>query len=521
MTADRTNAKPVDEVLLFQGLGMLKLRPWRELSAAALISLELSWLSIGYLYFSPPSLHADFSRIYLLFGLNMTAAYVIARVMFLLKFTPASRRILLLGAYLLASLMMLQALYEPTALLNLLAPFRRISAEMRSPLILIPAELMLVGLSAYLWYRAVSLAHGWIDPAVALRSFGLGAFMLTLLGLLAAFGGAERLAASLVVFTASGLLALGSARAASLGRLRGSRQTRFTPVWILGILVSVAGIELLSLVLGRAASGVPAVWVALAFALLVRVVLIVGALLVSPLLLLLSLSWPWLKQQAETSALLQNMGRELANLVAFVTRLLVDLSTFMQGFFESMPDISRLKPWLFGAGGLALIGLLSLWFGRRWRLPWPGRAEALENSERLSVRRAGSRLSQSLQEGLQLLSERLSSLLPGRGMLGALRIRRLYARLMRLCLDLGSPRSSSVTPLEFLPKLWQLFPGAREEARAMTEAYNRVRYGDLPETRAEVELVELAWGKIKQEANRLHQVQRQLESRGSRALRGD
>ena len=478
----------------------------------ALISLELSWVSIGYVYFRPTGVRLDFSSVFLLFGLNMAVAYLLARIMFLLKFKPAYRRVCLFGTYLAATLIMLQVFYDPSAPFHLLDPMQRIRQEVRLPQVLIPAELVLGGLLAYLWFRAVSLAHSWIDPAVALRNFGMAAFMLTLLGMFAAFSGDQHLMANLVIFLLSGLLALGAARAASLGRLRGSRNTRFTLPWVLGILLSVVIVEMLALLLGRFASGSPATWTAFAVTLLARVVLILSALLVSPLLLLLMLLWPWFQQQVSASPLLQDVGHELSELLSFVTNLLVDLSKLIQGLFESMPDLSRWKPWILAATGLCLLSLLFYWFGRRWRLPWIGGLEAAEHTVSVKPKHAFHRISHYLLDRLQQFADQLRSLRPGRGLLGALRIRRLYARLIRLCTDLGSPRASTVTPLEFLPAVWQLFPGAREEARVMTEAYNRVRYGERPETSAEVDQVEKAWNHIQHEAGRLRQAQRQFEA---------
>ncbi|MFN2147657.1 MAG: DUF4129 domain-containing protein [Anaerolineales bacterium] len=514
MSADRASAESNERIALFQGLGTLHLRPWRELSAVALISLELSWVSIGYVSFRPAEVQLDLPNVYLSFGLNMAAAYLLARFMFLMKLKPAYRRIVLFSAYLIATLVLLQASYDPSAPFHLLAPVGRIRAEMQLPRVLIPAELILAGLSAYLWYRAVSLAHSWIDPAVALRSFSLAAFMLTLLGTFMGFGEAESLTAGLVIFLLSGLVALGAARASSLGRLRGSRNTHFTPPWILGILLSVLVVEALALLLGRFASGFPATWTAFGVTLLVRVALILGALLVSPLLLVLMLIWPWFQQQVNASPLLQSMGREISELFSFVTHLLVDLSKLIQGLFESMPDMSPWKPWILALASLFPLSLLFYWFGRRWRIPWFGGDDSAEQGAGISRRNAIHLISRRLEDGLQQLAERLGHLRPGRGLLGAIRIRSLYARLMRLCMRLGSPRASTETPLEFLPTLWQLFPAAREEARWMTEAYNRVRYGERPETAGEVERVEWAWDRIKHEAGRLRQAQRQLETHG-------
>ena len=57
-------------------------------------------------------------------------------------------------------------------------------------------------------------------------------------------------------------------------------------------------------------------------------------------------------------------------------------------------------------------------------------------------------------------------------------------------------RPESQTPLEFLAPLGQVFPGLSHELVAITHAYVRVRYGELPETPQELEIVEQAWSRL-------------------------
>jgi hypothetical protein len=83
-----------------------------------------------------------------------------------------------------------------------------------------------------------------------------------------------------------------------------------------------------------------------------------------------------------------------------------------------------------------------------------------------------------------------------RRLLAAARIRRIYARLLKLSARLGTLRPASRTPLEFLPNLQALFPSMTVELDTITQAYLRVRYGELPETVEEVQMVEHAWGRV-------------------------
>ena len=78
----------------------------------------------------------------------------------------------------------------------------------------------------------------------------------------------------------------------------------------------------------------------------------------------------------------------------------------------------------------------------------------------------------------------------------AARIRRIYANLMRLCTKLGYARPVSVTPIEFLPRLQELFPENVHDLQVITDAYLVVRYGELPESLDQVENVLEAWKNI-------------------------
>ena len=74
-------------------------------------------------------------------------------------------------------------------------------------------------------------------------------------------------------------------------------------------------------------------------------------------------------------------------------------------------------------------------------------------------------------------------------------------------MDLASrpdhPRLPSATPLEFLPQLQDLFPGQEKLLDVITQAYLKVRYGELPETYEEVQNVLTGWEQIKTHGKQL------------------
>lgn len=88
-------------------------------------------------------------------------------------------------------------------------------------------------------------------------------------------------------------------------------------------------------------------------------------------------------------------------------------------------------------------------------------------------------------------------------MIAAARICRIYTQLMDLCQELNFPRPKSTTPYEFLPELGELFISLTEDFRVITEAYVRVRYGEFPENKAEIDVVESAWQRVLEEGQRM------------------
>jgi hypothetical protein len=72
-------------------------------------------------------------------------------------------------------------------------------------------------------------------------------------------------------------------------------------------------------------------------------------------------------------------------------------------------------------------------------------------------------------------------------------VRRIYQAMCYLAADYGFPRLETETPYEYLATLNQAWPENGRESRLITDAYNRVRYGEIPETKAELDEIEAAW----------------------------
>jgi uncharacterized protein DUF4129 len=92
--------------------------------------------------------------------------------------------------------------------------------------------------------------------------------------------------------------------------------------------------------------------------------------------------------------------------------------------------------------------------------------------------------------GLQKSLGALGQFGPGRDLLNALTIRRLYARLIARAAELGFPREQAQTPFEYQEKLHLAFPGFSREIEMVTWAYVNVHYGELPESREALSAVQ-------------------------------
>jgi hypothetical protein len=91
------------------------------------------------------------------------------------------------------------------------------------------------------------------------------------------------------------------------------------------------------------------------------------------------------------------------------------------------------------------------------------------------------------------LLERLGLL---RSWRAALSIRRIYHQMCRAAEGAGYPRPEFQTPYEYLPALAEVWPGNTVASRLITNAFVKVRYGEVPESREELEAIRAAWRQL-------------------------
>ena len=177
------------------------------------------------------------------------------------------------------------------------------------------------------------------------------------------------------------------------------------------------------------------------------------------------------------------------------------------------PDLPPFPAWvisiLFWAVVLVLVMIFLRNVGGRIRRRRVGFQEAeslMEDQDLLSL------LRQSARDRMQEIADGFSRLRPGRRRLAA-RIRQIYADLMELSSDIDHPRPEARTPVEFLPELRALLPDQAGDLTRITHAYVRVRYGEYPESEAEVAEVEAAWRRVEEEGKKLKRLLEALKEK--------
>jgi hypothetical protein len=112
----------------------------------------------------------------------------------------------------------------------------------------------------------------------------------------------------------------------------------------------------------------------------------------------------------------------------------------------------------------------------------------------------GKGLANAVRAGLDRLAELLR--LAGQFGLGerfraAASIRWIYANVLRLAAEAGHARQPSQTPYEFLPVLQMSFRGLDSELRAITEAYVRSHYGQVPDSPEALQHIRDCWERLR------------------------
>jgi hypothetical protein len=494
---------------LYKSIPQVNWRPWRSLTVASLALMDLSWILAWISILRGEQI--QIAQNPAIFGLSVVllTSYLVTRVTHTLKIESHARRVLVGITFVFFYLVLLHNLvYQPEgySFANILGNINRSLRDLRSP---IPVELSTVFLAAFLWYRGASLAMNWTGPRYVARTHRLGVFFFLLLGIVSLFNviRINPLGILIVCFLFASLLAHSFARADTLEQLRGGFSTPFDWRWLLAIAMTALVIVFVALFTGDTIAVYLSQVAVFMMRVLVIVLLILSTIIASPLLLVLFLSFPFLQERLAAVPLLQNITAVMREAIQRIVQFFIDFSAFIGDVMIQLPDLRPVIPYLMWGMLIVAVVVFSLWFGRKWKTFTRKRIAYAGVDDRKGIPLSLTFLQSLLVESLETFSQRWGNLTSTRRWLGAVRIRVIYTRLMQLCRNLGMERRAVETPIEFMPRLRSLFPEEEDETQLITEAYLRVRYGELPESQDQIEQVERAWKRLKKRAKDLRYMQ--------------
>ena len=356
--------------------------------------------------------------------------------------------------------------------------------------------LILFFLTVFAWWRGLGLLNLNADVhAVGLR-LRVGILLFVLLALLpnsrtSPWG----IMPFVLLFVLAGLTAIALIRADQIEGERSGFSASLSPRWVGTIFLTSLLVVLSAGILATAVSGDNAgligAWlspVRVAFLAGTAVALSTLFFLSTPLFFLFELFLVWLTQIFSSifinisENLNINLPANLGTLDSFLPK--PEEAAEVTGF--TIPDyLTRALALL---AMLAVILLISMALTRRFRksafAPRTGKTIQELGAEDLDSPTLGRRLLQRL--GL-LQRWRLAA-----------SIRNIYLRMCYAAEGVGYPRSATETPYEYLETLAKVWPDGRAESLLITEAYIRIRYGEIPENKDELEEIQEAWRTLEQ-----------------------
>ena len=481
-----------------------RFRPWRELAVLGAMLMSLSW-GVPWFRSLTQATHAvGTGYAFLVFGAMLFTSYLVVRLMNAVRLRIELRRwimLALLAAGILVGLKTLLFAAESITFADLMERQLRSFADAYA---LIPDEFIVTVGVLLVWRSGTRLATEKVGPQLIQRTFGTGFAMFFFFVFFNTFVTGETPGNMPVLFLFAGLMSMGAARVAVLSTLRGGRENPFDRRWIAGLTVSAAGAAGVAAWLGAEVSGGEGL-IAMLPRMGLGVIMGLAFLLLTPFFVLLWWALYLVVDTLSTENPLSESLSELFNgLQGMASGLFEFLEPFLGPFGAFLARFGLFTKVLILWGvvlGLVLAVMLAIYVRdtRRRRL-------LLEQFEQIREKGLWKSLRDSLRKGMQEAGRSLAGLFDAerrRRLLAAARIRRIYTRLMDLSEALDAPRPAAITPLEFVPQLAELFPAGVGDVSLITDSYQKVRYGELPERTDEVERVEAAWQRVKEEGKRL------------------
>ena len=465
-------------------------RPWRELAILGLIVMELCWLVPWYRSLTLATYAVSPLRAFLVLGGVLLLAHAVVRFMNFAYLRVDLRRYVLVGLFIVSFFVGLRLLLYENETMSFFEMLNRPLQAFSSWNVLIPDEFVIAVMVLIACWRGISLAQARIGPTLVKRTFQVGIFMLVGFVFINTLATGETPGFLLYLFVFASLVAMGSARISVLRTLRGGEESPFDRPWFLGMIFASLAVVALAAGVARLTSR-ENLFYENVFSAVFQVFAFLMAIIISPIIYLMLL----ILQRYRPSS--SEVANRIITVLEGLRATLLEMASrfpFRFDFLDWLPDLRPFILW----GVVILIALLILSGISRWWIRERNRLEA-DRQTLLSRGELLRLLGEALKNRFAQIGEDLIGLARlryRRRWLAAARIRRIYIELMGLTEELDVHRAEAETPLEFLPALRRLFPGSEMQLDTITQAYLRVRYGELPETQAEVDEVESAWSHV-------------------------
>ncbi len=487
----------------------MRLIAWREISIVMIILMEACWVTPWFRSLTAATYAVDPLRVFLIITVMVILSHVLVRILDYLRLKKIVRQGIMLAFILIAIFIGIKTMLYPHQAMSFGALLDQPLASFADLRNLIPAEFIVIVTVLLATWRGLAIAQSHIGPSTVMDHFWLGIVMYIIFIFVNTLVTGETPAQFFFLFLFASLLAMCTARLTVVGMLRGGNENKFNRLWLVGMVLAAVLVVSLSALLGNLVGSQFGWFGSLLLEILGGIMVILWIVLSPVLSIIINIVTTIFNSQA-----MKNLAQGLQNLDQVIQgfgRNILDMlgQNPIAQFFDRYGSIVRTVIFI------AIIVLLILgvvaWMAIRL---WQDRMRRQLSGEQKSSLSAASLIQDLLallRHGFEGALGSLASLTDfnrRQRMRAAARIRQVYAELMELCASLDHPRHDADTPLEFLPELVDLFPTLQLEAATITNAYNCIRYGQLPETLQDVQEVEIAWKKLRLAGKELSDAQK-------------
>jgi len=471
-------------------VGILHLNWRKESLYLTLVAAEMCWFTPWALVITHRAAVAAPYATALKLGIFVLAVVYLSRIMDRLQFDLLYQRWILIVAVVITTVLIMRSFLYPGYGLFDLGWLGKVGGALLY-FYSLPPEAIVAVILLFLWWRGISIGQRNLTFQGVGFSFRLGILLLVFSTPLLSILGYD-LTILILPFFFFSLMAVALARVEEVNQAKGGVGAPFNFTWLAILLGSIVVVLITAWLISRIYSveGFSQIlrWLEPVFAPLLRVVEYVLTLLIK--LLEPLLRWFF--------GIFQRVAEGLPG--SFEGLEPLGLEDLPVGEPTQPPRLLMAISRYVCLGLVGVVALMVLALTLRRRRDRQRRGDEIRESLWSSAAFADGMLN-SLRGGWDRLKD-LAGLVgrfgPGMRLYAAVSIRKIYANMARLAERQGFPRQPAQTPYEYLPALGLAFPDCQAETTAITEAYVKVHYGEVPESVKELQRIRECWQQIQE-----------------------